>query len=136
MGILFVALMNFGAGMYPKLFDVTGVAAAEAVNALHLMSWSFLFVGVIQVAASYYQSTNKIFYSSLLIYGDTFCVLPLCLFILPLYFGLDGVWLALPVSRVVLFLFLMLMWGKRIYKKFEKKMVNILGVEAVLGEPK
>ena len=46
------------------------------------------------VAGYYYQATGKITDSSLLIYGDAFVALPLCLFALPLRFGLDGVWLA------------------------------------------
>ena len=51
----------------------------------------------------YYQATGKITDSSLLIYGDAFVALPLCLFALPLRFGLDGVWLAMPVSRAAVF---------------------------------
>ena len=58
---------------------------------------------MIRVAGYYYQATGKITDSSLLIYGDAFVALPLCLFALPLWFGLDGVWLAMPVSRVLLF---------------------------------
>ncbi|MBQ3696010.1 MAG: polysaccharide biosynthesis C-terminal domain-containing protein [Alphaproteobacteria bacterium] len=133
-GIGFVALMIFGADLYPRLFDVTGVAAEEAINGLHICAWSFLFYGIIQVAASYYQATNKILYSSLLIYGDTFFMLPLCLFTLPIWFGLNGVWLALPVSRVLLFLCLMGMWGKRLYKKFEKQFPSLVTPQEPITE--
>ena len=125
MGIGFVMLMIWGANWYPKLFDVQGTAAVLAEKGLHLCSWSFLFYGIIQVAASYYQATNKILFSSLLIYGDTFFMLPLCLFTLPIWFGLDGVWLSLPVSRVLLFLVLVCMWGKRLYRKFEKQFLSV-----------
>ena len=69
--------------------------------------------GVIRVAGYYYQATGKITDSSLLIYGDAFVALPLCLFALPLWFGLDGVWLATPVSRVLLFLFVCYLWFGR-----------------------
>ena len=133
MGIVFVFLMNFGASWYPQIFDVTGGAAVEAAKALRLMSWAFLFTGIIQVAASYYQATNKILYSSLLIYGDTFFVLPLCLFTLPFWFGLDGVWLALLISRVLLFIILMSLWGKRLYKKLEKQFSSS-PLESVIAE--
>ena len=121
-GVLFVILMNFGASLYPKLFDVGGAAAIEATKALRFMSWSFLFMGIIQVAASYYQATGKILCSSLLIYGDTFFVLPLCLFTLPIWWGLDGVWLSLPISRIVLFAALMAFWAKQSLKKCRKGM--------------
>ncbi len=131
MGLFFVCLMYVGADWYPRLFDVHGTAAEEATIGLRISAWSFLFMGVIQVAAAYYQATNKIFYSSLLIYGDTFCVLPICLLILPMWLGLDGVWWALPVSRVLLFLILMTMWGKRLYAKFNKRLTACVQKVAV-----
>ena len=133
-GVGFVALMIGGAEFFPRLFNVTGPAAVEAANALRICAWSFLFYGIIQVAASYYQATNKIFYSSLLIYGDTFFMLPLCLFTLPIWFGLNGVWLALPVSRVLMLLGLMIMWGKRLYKKFEKQFPSVTATQKAVTE--
>ena len=54
------------------------------------------------MAAYYYQSTERIGASSLLIYGDSFFALPLCLFSLPVWLGMDGIWLSMPVSRVIL----------------------------------
>ena len=125
MGVCFVILMYAGADWYPKLFDVHGEVAEEAVMGLRISAWSFLFMGIIQVAAAYYEATNKIFYSSLLIYGDTFCILPICLFILPIWFGLEGVWLALPLSRILLFFVLMAMWGRRLYGKFSKRLLPL-----------
>jgi len=133
-GIGFVALMICGSEFFPRVFDVTGAAAVEGARALRICAWSFLFYGIIQVAASYYQATNKILYSSLLIYGDTFFMLPLCLFTLPIWFGLDGVWLALPVSRVLLIFVLMGMWGKRLYKKFEKQFPAMVTVQKAVEE--
>ena len=66
--------------------------------------------GIIRVAGFYYQATGKIAVSSWLIYGDSFLALPLCLYTLPLWFGIDGVWLAMPVSRVLLMLLLCCFW--------------------------
>ena len=117
-GFVFVAALYYGAPIFPRMFDVTGPAAKLAIHGMHISAWAFVFMGLIQVAAAYYQATNKIAYSSLLIYGDTFFVLPICLFLLPIWFGMDGVWLALPVSRCVLFVVLMCMWGPRIYRRF------------------
>jgi len=117
-GFIFVATLYHGAAWFPKMFDISGAAAHLATQGMHISAWSFIFTGLIQVAAAYYQATNKITYSSLLIYGDTFCVLPICLFLLPIWFGIDGVWLALPASKSILFVVLICMWGRRIYKRF------------------
>ena len=60
------------------------------------------------------QSTEQIGVSSWLIYGDSFLALPLCLYTLPLAFELNGVWLAMPVSRVLLAALLLYFWfGRR-----------------------
>ena len=41
-------------------------------------SKAFLLLGVIRVAAFYYQSTGNMIKSSWLIYGDSFLALPIC----------------------------------------------------------
>ena len=98
----------------PAWGGLTGHVAELAAHGVLLSSPAFLLLGVIRVAGFYYQSTGKIGSSSLLIYGDAFFALPLCLFTLPLRFGMDGVWLAMPISRVILFAMLCYLWfGKR-----------------------
>ena len=98
----------------PAWGGLTGHVAELAAHGVLLSSPAFLLLGVIRVAGFYYQSTGKIGSSSLLIYGDAFFALPLCLFLLPLRLGMDGVWLAMPVSRVILFAMLCYLWfGKR-----------------------
>lgn len=112
-----VALMLFCFALrnvMPAWGGLTGHVAELAAHGVLLSSPAFLLLGVIRVAGFYYQSTGKIGSSSLLIYGDAFFALPLCLFLLPLRLGMDGVWLAMPVSRVILFAMLCYLWfGKR-----------------------
>ena len=86
------------------------------------------------MAGYYYQATGKITDSSLLIYGDAFVALPLCLFALPLWFGLDGVWLAMPVSRVLLFLFVCYLWFGR-KKRRPYKMQHFLPAGKIPRSP-
>ena len=71
---------------------------------------AFLLLGVIRVAAFYYQATGKIVKASWLIYGDSFLALPICIFTLPLWFGMNGVWLAMPLSRLLLMGLLLYFW--------------------------
>lgn len=107
-------LISFvGCNIFPAWFNLHGNVAKLASHGLVISSTAFLLLGVIRVAGYYYQATGKIKASSLLIYGDAFFALPLCLFLLPIWFGLDGVWLAMPISRVLLFSFVCyLWWGK------------------------
>ncbi len=115
--VLGIALMLFSFAfrdIMPGWVGLSGQVAELAARGVVLSAPAFLLLGVIRVAGYYYQSTGKIADSSLLIYGDTFFALPLCLFVLPVWFGMDGVWLAMPISRVILFGVLCYLWfGKR-----------------------
>ena len=114
LGIVMTGVSVAGHNVFPGWFNLHGEAAALAAHGLIISSTAFVLLGVVRVAGYYYQATGKIIDSSLLIYGDAFVALPLCLFTLPLWFGMDGVWLAMPVSRVLLFLFVCYLWfGKK-----------------------
>ncbi len=94
----------------PGWCALDGETAELAIRGVLVSSTAFLFLGIIRVASYYYQSTEQIVKSSILIYGDGFFALPLCLFALPVWFSIDGVWAAMPVSRVILFVMLILIW--------------------------
>ena len=88
----------------------SGNAQMLARQGILLSAPAFLLLGVIRVAAFYYQSTGNIAKSSWLIYGDSFLALPICIFILPVWFGMAGVWLAMPISRLLLMGMLLYFW--------------------------
>ena len=109
-----IILMLFSFAMYkiiPGWMGLeTGNALELAQHGILLSAPAFLLLVVIRVAAFYYQSTGNIVKSSCLIYGDSFIALPLCIFTLPVWFGMNGVWLAMPVSRIILMAMLLYFW--------------------------
>lgn len=109
-----IILMLFSFAMYKIIPGWMGLETGNALDlAQHgilLSAPAFLLLGVIRVAAFYYQSTGNIVKSSCLIYGDSFIALPLCIFTLPVWFGMNGVWLAMPVSRLILMAMLLYFW--------------------------
>lgn len=114
LGIILMLVSFAGHNVFPTWFNLSGSTAELAAHGLILSSTAFVLLGVVRVAGYYYQATGKVWDSSLLIYGDAFFALPLCLFTLPLWLGLDGVWLAMPCSRVILFGFVCWLWfGKK-----------------------
>lgn len=112
LGGILMFISFWGHTLFPIFFNLNGQAAQMASDGLVISSTAFLLLGVIRVAGSYYQATGHVAASSVLIYGDAFFVLPLCLFGLPMWFGLTGVWLAMPVSRVILFGGVLFLWFK------------------------
>ena len=109
-----VVLMLFSFAMYNVIPGWMGLSAGNAQelakHGILLSAPAFLLLGVIRVAAFYYQSTGNIVKSSWLIYGDSFLALPMCIFTLPWWFGMDGVWLAMPVSRILLMGMVLYFW--------------------------
>ena len=66
---------------------------------LHL--FAMYLDGFLVVSAAYYQSTNRGGKAMFITVGNMSIMLPF-LFILPQFFGLTGVWIALPISNIVL----------------------------------
>lgn len=111
-GVILVCISILGRNIFPTWFNLSDNILNMASHGLLISSSAFILLGVIRIAVFYYQATGKIKESSILIYGDAFFVLPLCLFILPIWFGLDGVWLAMPISRIFLFAYVCYLWFK------------------------
>ncbi len=110
-----VVLMLFCYGMRYQIARWIGLSNEVIHLAAHgilLSSPAFILLGIIRVAAYYYQSTERIGASSLLIYGDAFFALPICLFTLPIWLGMNGIWLSMPASRVILLLMLIVLLVK------------------------
>lgn len=110
LGIAMMIISFVACRFIPWTLGLSGEAAEIASRALKISAPAFLALGMVRVGSLFFQSTGKIFAASVLIYGDTCFILPLCLFVLPLFFGLDGVWAAMPVSRLILFLILAAFW--------------------------
>ncbi|MBQ6107083.1 MAG: hypothetical protein IJK97_02645, partial [Thermoguttaceae bacterium] len=98
----------------PGWTGLSGETAKLASHGVMISLSAFLLLGVIRVASYYYQATEQIVQANILIYGDACFALPLCLFVLPLWLGIDGVWWAMPASRVILFVILCGLWKYRI----------------------
>ena len=94
----------------PTLMGLTGQTAELATHGLLLSAPAFLVLGLVRFGCSFFQSTDKIAAANVLTYGDYCVVLPACLFLLPLWLNLDGVWLAMPVSRFILTVLLGFFW--------------------------
>lgn len=123
-GIILMIVSIIGHNVFPELFNLNGNTAQIASQGLVISSTAFLLLGVIRVAGYYYQATGKIRDSSLLIYGDAFFALPLCLFVLPHFFGLNGVWMAMPASRIILFVICCWLWFGKKSAKVKIKYLN------------
>ncbi|MDO4584842.1 MAG: MATE family efflux transporter [Planctomycetia bacterium] len=117
LGILGVIFSIVARHHIPALMGLDGSIAELAAHGLLLSAPAFFALGLVKMGSHFFQSTGKILAANLLIYGDYCVILPMCLFLLPLFWGLDGVWMAMPVSRFLLLFLLMWLW-KYHYQKW------------------
>ncbi len=101
-------------GAIPALFGASPDTAAGARAAVVCAAVSLPFWGLVRVFASYFYATRQAGKSNLLIFGDPLLASPLCLWTLPLLWGLTGVWLSAVAAQVLLCLVLAaLLWRGR-----------------------
>lgn len=86
----------------PPLFGASEATAAGADFAIICAALSLPLWGVIRLFSSYFYATHQTKRSLLFIFGDPLVISPLCLYLLPLFAGLDGVWLAAPAAQLIL----------------------------------
>lgn len=62
---------------------------------------SFFFSGINAITSFYFTSIGKAVESAVISLSRGLVVLLICIFLLPAYFGMTGVWLAAPVTEII-----------------------------------
>ncbi|OAN11715.1 MATE family efflux transporter [Photobacterium jeanii] len=101
-GILFVLLVNFKPYEFASIFNRDDNTLIEqTVMGLRLHLFALFLDGFLVIAGAYYQAIGKGGKSLFVTIGNMAVQLPF-LFLLPLFMGANGVWLALPLSNIAL----------------------------------
>lgn len=97
--IIFVLLMIF-AHEIPVLFTTNTGLIEDSGNAIRIVFLATPLLAVSLIISAYYQAIGRALPALLLaLTKQGFFLIPLVL-ILPLYFGLDGIWMAFPIADV------------------------------------
>ncbi|WP_255334995.1 MATE family efflux transporter [Methanosarcina sp. KYL-1] len=89
----------------PELLKIT-------VQGMNIFMFSLLAEGTVLLTAIYYQSINRVRAALFIHLGKIFLFLFPLLFILPLFFGLDGVWSASPATEYIMLLVVLVMLSR------------------------
>lgn len=107
-GIGFIIVLNALPNLMISLFtsdDFTSKSVtliAEAKNGIHLHLFAMFLDGMIVLASVYFMAIGKGAKALAISVGNMLIQLPF-LYLLPQWFGVNGIWLALPLSNIVLF---------------------------------
>ena len=110
-----------GYRLIPALFHASGDVVAVAGRGLIISAAVYPFLGLQKVSEAYFQAMDRPGMASLLVYLDCFLVLPLSLLLLPLWRGADGIWAAMPVSKLLMFGVVLLLWRRSAQEAAEEK---------------
>lgn len=110
-----------GYRLIPALFNASGDVVAVAGRGLIISAAVYPFLGLQKVSEAYFQAMDRPGMASLLVYLDCFLVLPLSLLLLPLWRGADGIWAAMPVSKLLMFGVVLLLWRRSAQEAAEEK---------------
>lgn len=84
------------------LFGISDQIFTMTKEAILITTISFPFLGIVRLTSAVFYATEKTRNSTFLVYLDPCFILPVCLFILSSYLGLNGIWLAYPIAQIVL----------------------------------
>ncbi|WP_203333524.1 MATE family efflux transporter [Planococcus beigongshangi] len=84
-----------------------------AVPGIQLFFIGYLFMGTNFVMMTYYQSTGKIRMATWITAAREIVILLILLSILPVFFGVTGAWLAIPISEFIVLLTIIFYQRKR-----------------------
>lgn len=112
-GIVMALIFILGNRVLPTCFGVGAEVAAMISIGLLMNSFSFVLLGLIRVVCYYWQAVGRLHLTSLVLYGECFVIFPCVVFLLPLLWGLNGVWAAFPVTQFILLLFLLIYFSVR-----------------------
>lgn len=74
---------------------------AMTARGMRLYSICFLFSGFCMFCSSFFTALNNGLISAIVSFGRTLVFQIVCIFVLPVLWGLDGIWLATPVAEFV-----------------------------------
>lgn len=102
-GLAAMLLMMSFSGWYSEFFVEDRGIAQMVKSGLVLFVLSFLFSGINTIASFYFTSLGKAGESALISSSRGLVLLLLCIFTLPRFLGMTGVWLAAPVTEALTF---------------------------------
>lgn len=92
-------VMALIADRYGGLFVRSSSIRQMVGSGMVIFMVSFFFSGINSIASFYFTATGRAFASAVISFSRGLVILLICIFVLPVFFGMTGVWLAAPVTE-------------------------------------
>lgn len=104
MGAVFFVIVILVSKYIPDVFGMQMDSQAYFGTGMAVSAVSFLFTGLAKFHISYLNATLQVKKAMQLIYGETIIVAPFLIFLLPYVFKINGIWLSLPGTQLIMLL--------------------------------
>lgn len=99
---VFAAMTPVWIRIMPALFHVSAAAETMMKSGFVIYAVSYPLKAAVKYICSFYYASGRSMVSNVLVYLDPLCFTPLFLALFSSRIGMDGVWLAMPVSQALL----------------------------------
>lgn len=104
MGAVFFVIVILVSKYIPDVFGMQMDSQAYFGTGMAVSAVSFLFTGLAKFHISYLNATLQVKKAMQLIYSETIVVAPFLIFLLPYVFKINGIWLSLPGTQLIMLL--------------------------------
>lgn len=84
------------------IFGASSKVSEMVGQGIIISSLTFVFTAIVRFGCSFFYAVNKIKISSLLVYLEPLIISPIMLWLLPKYFGINGIWASLPATQFIM----------------------------------
>lgn len=103
-GVMIFLLLIVLSGWYSHLFVKDAAVSAMVRSGMVIFMVSFFFSGINAITSFYFTSIGRALPSAVISLSRGLLVLLVCIFVLPAYLEMTGVWMAAPVTEGVTFI--------------------------------
>ena len=100
-GIFVFLMMSVFSGWYGGLFVQNREIEVLLRSGIMIFTSAFLWQGFNAISSFYFTSTGRALESAVISLSRGLVILLICIFTLPVWFGMTGVWMAAPVTEAV-----------------------------------
>ena len=104
LSVLFALITPLMIWCLPRLFAVSAQAEVFMRSGLIIYAFSYPFKAAVKFLCALHYSHKKVWLANLCTYIDPLIFTPLFLVLLPMGLGMDGIWAALPLTQIAVFL--------------------------------
>lgn len=101
-GVVFFIICTLFPQQIVRIFvKPSEIVLSIAINSIRIYSTAFIIMGINMVTGAYFQSIELAKESFIIAFSRGLLFVSICVFILPIFFGVNGVWISVPIGELL-----------------------------------